>query len=270
MKQTKPFPQPWGRILGVTIIAVFFSGIYFWIRLIAALVSGLHVGAAGPAMVVTAQHSLSWISWFFHDQAALWLTGTATVFLYIATARLTRATNIEHAMNGPFLLIAINVEPPTPPGCGAEREAAYQAMFGVSDSSQPFLSEENAKAAHRLVMINVTNGQSRVQGVATKIRIETSLHYGAVDDRASHPYKLTRVIEPSPLHAGSVVEGPLFNIGGLRNFVVKLESVEYYDVMGRRRIAAVGTGSIRCVVSGEMNQFTQVFEPRKGEFSDAD
>jgi hypothetical protein len=137
----------------------------------------------------------------------------------------------------------------------------------ASEDAAGTLGPRNVTAAARYVVITVTNQQTRPAGVASKIKIKTRLWFGAPDDVAPHPYYIERMVEPAPLQAQAIAHGALFNVGGLANFIVAIEEVEYYDILSWRRTAAVGTGYIRCVVSGELFPINRVFEPRKGEFS---
>ena len=223
-----------------------------------------------PEAIASVGHAWHWFLWFLHDQAALWVTAAATVFLYIATSRLTRATNIEHALNGPFIVVTLNLEAPAAPGAENPRTPAYVDVWGAQDAAEPFLSRQNATSAPQYVVITIANGQTKTQGVANKVKVVAQLLYGAPDDVAPHPYTLNRTVVPVPLHASGYAEGPLFNVGGLPNFIVRISSVEYYDIMNRRRTAAVGTEVVRRIVSGKVFQNNQVFEPRKGEFTDGD
>jgi hypothetical protein len=211
----------------------------------------------------------SWLKWFLHDQAAIWITALATAFLYRATSLLTRATNVEHALNGPFLSCTLTVEP-QPAAAVNPLTATYRDDWGRADTDYVPLADRNRTATARYVMVAVQNGQTRPQGAASDVTVTAVLYFGAADDMAPHPYHIERVIGPMLLPAGNSGSGPLFNVGGIPNFEVHLRKVGYRDIMNRSRTSAVGTGIIKCIVAGVITTFPRVFEPRKGEFTDGD
>jgi len=267
VSQTSPPPEPIGQRIATFIVGIVFVfgllaiGRWAWDRF-----AGLHLNFSASAAIVG---GWSWLSWFLHDQAAVWITGIATVALWRATAMLTRATNIEHARTGPFLTVLLTLDDLFP-GQINPRDAAYEGTWASADVAEPALQTRQQGAKSRYVSLTITNQQTTPHGVATDIVILARLSFGAADDVAPHPYHMDRPIGPYTALAERYIEGPLFNVGGLTNWVVTLQKVEYRDIMKRARTAAVGTGGLHCSVSGNITPLIRVFEPRKGEYTDAD
>ena len=262
-----PASQPIGQRIATFVVSiVFFVGLFAigrwsWDRFV-----GLHLKFSASAAVAG---GWSWLSWFLHDQAAIWITGIATAFLWRATAMLTRATNIEHARTGPFLTVFLVLDDPSVAQINP-RDVAYPDTWASLDASEPALQTRQQGAQSQYVSLTITNQQSTPHGVASDVLMLARLSFGAADDVAPHPYHFDRPIGPFTILADKYIEGPLFNVGGLTNWVVTLQKVEYRDIMKRDRTAAVGTGGLHCSVSGNVTPIIRVFEPRKGEYTDAD
>ncbi|MBV8299666.1 MAG: hypothetical protein JO083_09020 [Candidatus Eremiobacteraeota bacterium] len=254
--------------MGAAIVGlIFVFGLISIARWIWDRLAGLHVTFSANATAIAAW---SWFIWFLHDQGAIWLTATATVALWRATAMLTRATNIEHARMGPFLTVALEADDEPTTDAVNSKTADYLAAWDQEDRDHPFLGPRVAQSAARYVSIRVTNEQTTPHGVASNVVLETELQFGAADDVAPDPYTIPRQVGPVMILAGRYVEGPLFNVAGLTNWQMVVRKVEYQDIMKRARSAAVGTGGLRRFVSGNIAPLPRVFEPRKGEYTDAD
>jgi hypothetical protein len=152
----------------------------------------------------------------------------------------------------------------------ASQPPLYFKPWADEDANQQFLAQRSKGLPPRYVTIRIENVQASPHGVAGSVKISAMLAFGAPDDVAPHPYNISRLVNQDVILASRYVEGPIFNVAGLENWVVVLSKVEYRDIMKRPRTAAVGTGLLQCTVSGNMISTIKVFEPRKGGFTDAD
>jgi len=245
------------RVLGnVALAAVLIVGLVavvrFLIRVAAALLS--HVSFAGWSQTIIG---------FLHEDAALWLAAVATFMLWVATRALNRSTNIQIAIDGPFLNVNLANSAPQPPVV----VTPYFDDWELEDFSNAALAPHLLGPAN-YIYLTIGNVQGKPTGVAGAVLVTVALYFGSTNGLPPHPQSYRRVVRSEVIAPDTFVVGPVLNAGNLGAYLAVVEAVEYRDVMGRRRTAAWGANIIFKALGANPVIGYKIFEPRKGEYSD--
>lgn len=227
----------------------------------------------------------------WNSEAVIWatiVTAVATFFLWRATEALSRSTNVQQALDGPFLKIDLQSDPTYPlfGGVGSQLSAmppesdiemepeaevnpnqpSYYAPWDETDRTNPAL-RPFLMGTPRYVYLTVANQQSKQQGIAQAVEVQLSLYFEPAPGVATTRYQ--REVTLPAIAPEQYKAGPVFNVGSLQDFMVVVESVKYLDITNRTRRACYGEMFLLADASGAVSTETIVFGPRKGEFTDA-
>jgi hypothetical protein len=254
--------------VALAIVALALFGAFFIVREIIRAIQGIglahEVGVWLPASTKWLGANGSWITVVATVALAL-----ATFFLWRATSALTRSTNVQFASAGP-LLVAILTPPEGPPVPELFKDVAprpYVPAWITADQGSSIPAIAGGGAVPAYVTLYVVNRSQSPHGIAARISIKTTLHYGAAGNSGNHPHHLQRTAEIPTCEPGTVFALQLFNIGGLSNTRIEVDEMKYYDLMGRRRRGGWGYAVLIRNASG-VNIFPKLFQPRKGEYTD--
>lgn len=262
-------------ILSAFIVIVFIIGLIASVRWIWHFLAGLHIQVSSFSL----PQFWGYIKAFFRENEATWaaiVTAVATYYLYRATSALSRSTNLQQVVDGPFLRIDLKYEPPLTqavrPGSEFEAEnaseiASYWDRWDNQDRTDPNIGSFLSNTEPRYVYLTVANTQTKPHGLAQRIVLKTSLDF---EPSLGQPkYSYARVVEIPVIGAGDYTTVALFDIGGIPQFFVTVADVEYQDITGRSRRSAFGDASLNYNVKEVPVLKAAFYAPRKGEFTDA-
>ena len=232
---------------------------------------GARLSGAWQAFAGTfAEHGSEWIS-----TASTFAVGLATIFLWRSTDALSRSTNLQQSTDGPFLNVVLypdggfpGVPAPTLGNGAAINFTDYDAAYSAQDAGSPQLIAFAANLPAKYVNLIVYNRATKPASVAAKVTIKTIMYFGA-QAVPNHPFVLRRDHTFSLIGPNSVDAAQLYNVAGLASYQIQISEVHYSDIMGRDRRAATGVGNITQNAGVTLSTLIKVFEPRKGEFTDA-
>lgn len=222
-------------------------------------------------------HTLAALGGFANNGSA-WVTTIATVvlaiatyFLWRATRALSRSTNVQFSISGPLLNLILYPDGGYP---GFEDDPfanawyrPYWNQWARDDQADANFAALTAGATPSYINLIVLNRSTNPHGVAAKIAVRATLRFGAPGTSTNHPYSMTRTAFFPACEPNTQVAAQFFNVGGLFNFLVEVDEVEYYDILERKRRCGWGYSIFRQSAAGTMI-FPKFFEPRKGEFTD--
>lgn len=242
----------------VLIVGTFHVGTFlFWF--IAGIIFHIHI----PQATITAFQGF--INTNFTTQIPVWVTGIATLGLWRATVILSRLAQAQKAIVNPLLEFGLLVEDINAP-TGSGNHDSYNENWRDEDSKNAQLHPYIDNQPPCYIRIKVENVQPNVYGLATKITGKVILAFGAKNNVDNHPFTIVRNLDIPVIGAGKYVEGPIFNIGTLPNFVVLIDEIQYFDIQNIGHKAAYGVGRLWKRLDGKPIVITQkIFEPGKGE-----
>jgi hypothetical protein len=141
----------------------------------------------------------------------------------------------------------------------------WQGWFG-QDQDENF-RRISGGGAPVYVRLYVWNRSHSPHGVAARISIKATLHFGGPPDNLHHPCTLTRTAELPLCESSTILGLELFNVGGLTNWVVIVDEMTYYDLMGRERRGGWGFAVLFHSAAATI-VLPKLFQPRKGEYTD--
>lgn len=272
MRETRRHIRP-VQIAQVAIALLAVLGVIFIFSLVIAFVA-----PGGRGAIVGAWLALLGVSFTAHAFEALSLVATiavawGTVQLWLATKALVRSTSVQHTIEGPFLTIILeaasdSTAPPKVPQRSAV-SSIPEYSFAEEDAAEANLSSFIQGKSAEYVNLVIGNVASKPTGLAAAIRVTVVLRFGGTR-RTERPYSVKpRTFEIPLLAAGSSVAARVFNIAGLGGYTIYIDSVEYRDILGRRRCAAQGVGTLNRQPPKDVELVPTLFRPLKGEFTNA-
>jgi hypothetical protein len=248
-------------------------GLYYLSRFVIHAVLGLLFSASFKAETLTALQGFvtngsGWIATVATVAVAL-----ATYYLWKATRALSRSTNVQFAIGGPLLVSVLY-----PPGGFPQNAQDVNDPFArvvvrpylrdwMEEDQRGNLQAVSGDAAPAFLNLYVWNRSQSVHGVGAKISVTATLHFGGPGTTQNHPYSLARTAEIPLCEPGAMFGLQLFNIGGLKNLMVTVDEMTYYDLMGRERRGGWGYAVLYRNAAGT-EIYPKLFQPRKGEYTD--
>jgi hypothetical protein len=264
----QPQRQPrWAQPVALAIFALALLGVFFLLREVIRAIQGIglahEIGVWMPASTKWLGTNGSWIA-----AIATVAVAFATFFLWRATSALSRSTNVQFASAGPLLVTILT--PPEGPPAGLFKDIVprpYLPAWITADQGSSIPAIAGGGAVPAYVTLYVVNRSQSPHGIAARISIKATLHYGAAGNSGNHPHHLPRTAEIPTCEPGTVFALQLFNVGGLSNTRIEVDEMKYYDLMGRRRRGGWGYAVLTRNANGTAI-FPKLFEPRKGEYTD--
>ncbi|HEY0395155.1 MAG TPA: hypothetical protein VGD01_11735 [Candidatus Elarobacter sp.] len=199
----------------------------------------------------------------------------ATVLLWRATRALSRSTNVQFAVDGPYISLFLYPDGGIP-ALPSDKDPFRAIDFG--QYSKTFTAEDAANVNLLPLLTDppsylnliVLNRGSKPISIASDIEVTATLYFGAPGGASPHhPFSLTRNVSLKVLDAQSQQPFRLFNVGGLTGYQVSVSEIRYKDITGRDRRAAHGTGTLMRQPPDVITLLPTLYKPRKGEFTDA-
>jgi hypothetical protein len=206
--------------------------------------------------------------------AIFWATvllAVVTFVLFLATAAMGRAANIQARLAGPYLNVILVTD--SMMAQHTQLKQWFQNLFvepygfAAEDSKDTNLAPLIANQQPAYVYFAVLNKQMAAHGVAAEVRITVTLFFGASSGSApNHPFSITRQIQLNAVEPNAVLAGSIFNVANLGGYMVQATQVEYRDVAWKRRGAASGVGIINVTPAGTQITY-RIFKPRRREYT---